>query len=113
MAKNITKALLLTSIEATTFTGSYLPVNPNGAEGAAFYFRINNDTDGAITVSFDGINDHIYLLESEVYETPTTQNNALPAGKVNLFPMGQKIYVKAAMGTGYVYLSGFYQYQGE
>jgi hypothetical protein len=113
MAINRIKALALTKIEATTFTGSYLPINPSGAEGAAFYFRINNDTDGAVTVSFDGINDHIYLLEAEVYETPTTQNNSLPAGKVALFPKGQIIYVKASMGTGYLYLSGFYQPVGE
>lgn len=100
-------------IEATTFDSAYLPINPNGAEGAAFYFCLNNDTDGAVTISFDGKTDHIYLLEGQIYETPTTQNNALPAGKVNLFPVGQIVYAKAAMGTGYLYLSGFYQPVGE
>jgi hypothetical protein len=113
MAKNRVVPLLLTSIASSTMSSSYQAINPNGAEGAAFFFRINNDTNETITISYDGVNDHEIMLTDTIYETPTTQNNALPAGKVALFPIGQKIYVKGTSGTGSVYLSGFYQLVGE
>lgn len=113
MAINRVKALLLTSIASSTVTSSYQPINPNGFEGAAFFFRIFNDTNETITISYDGINDHEIMITDAIYETPTTQNNGLPSGKVALFPIGQKVYVKGTGGTGSVYLSGFYQPVGE
>jgi hypothetical protein len=113
MANNRVFPLKLTSITSADITVGYIAINPSGAEGAAFFFRINNATDETITISYDGVNDHEIMLENTVYETPTTQNNALPAGKVALFPIGQIIYVKGTAGTGSVYLSGFYQPVGE
>jgi hypothetical protein len=113
MAINRVKPLLLTSIASSTLGAAYLPINPNGTEGAAFFLRIYNDTNQTITISYDGVNDHELMTTGTIYDTPTTQNNALPAGKVALFPVGQIIYVKGTAGTGSVYLSGFYQPIGE
>ena len=113
MAKNRVYPLLLQTFDSVDMTGDYLPINPDGLEGAAFWLRINNDTDETITISYDGVNDHEVILSGVIYETPTTQNNALPSGKVCLFPIGQIIYVKGTAGTGDVYLSGFYQPIGE
>jgi hypothetical protein len=65
-----------------------------------------------VTVSYDGTNDNEIVLANSVLEI-TTNSLGVPAGRVALFPIGQKVYVKGNAGTGTIYLSGYYQPIGE
>lgn len=107
MAHNYVKAIAMTSINATTFTGAYLVLNATGLEEACFMIRITNATDRAILISYDGVIDHDYLAIAGVLQLPF-QSNSSPSGYVANLKAGTKIYIKAAAGTGLVYLSGYY-----
>lgn len=112
MAKNRIVALILKSIGSSTISSSYQAINPNGAEGPCFMLRIANLSDTAVTVSYDGTNDNEVVLSNETLNI-STNSVGVPAGRVALFPIGQKVYVKGSAGTGTIYLSGYYQLIGE
>jgi len=112
MATNRIKALILKSIASSTVTGTYAAINPLGAEGPCFMLRIVNQSDTAVTVSFDGTHDNEIVLAEEAL-TISTNSIGVPAGRVALFPIGQKVYVKGTAGTGTIYVSGYYQPIGE
>lgn len=108
MANNRAQAIALTSIDSATFTGSYQVINPNGVEHALFTLRINNDSNRDVTVSYDGTTDHEYILAGDFMQIDT-QTNSQPNNQTCLFAKGTTVYVKAAAGTGNVYLSGYCQ----
>ena len=112
MAINRIKALILKSVASSAVTGTYAALNPLGAEGACFMLRIANLSDTAVTVSYDGTNDNEVVLDNETLNI-STNSLGVPAGRVALFPIGQKVYVKGSAGTGTIYLSGYYQPIGE
>jgi hypothetical protein len=107
MAQNAVKAVPLTSILSSTLGSSYLPINSTGLPYACFLLRIVNDSTQPVTISYDGINDHEYLLNADFYNI-NGQTNAQPAGFVSLFAAGTKVYVKGTAGTGSIYLSAYY-----
>ena len=108
MAKNVVYPLLLTSLDSSLVTANYAPINPLGFEGAAFFLKITNNSDESITISYDGINDHDFMVEFLVFALDT-ETNARPTSNVAHNPIAQNIYIKGTAGTGTVYLSGFYQ----
>jgi hypothetical protein len=112
MAINRIKALVLKSVASSAITGTYAAINPLGAEGACFMLRIANLSDTAVTVSYDGTHDNEVVLAEETLII-STNSLGVPAGRVALFPIGQKVYVKGTAGTGTIYLSGYYQPIGE
>lgn len=112
MATNRIKALILKSVASSTVSGTYQAINPAGAEGPCFMLRIANLSDTAVTVSYDGTNDNEVVLANETLNI-STNSIGVPAGRVALFPIGQKVYVKGSAGTGTIYLSGYYQPIGE
>ena len=107
MAENFVKAIAMTTINATSFDGSYKVINATGLPNACSLIRITNASNRALLISYDGSTDHDYLADSGVLQLPF-QSNSSPKGKVAQLAKGTKIYVKAASGTGLVYLSGYY-----
>ena len=107
MAENYVKAITMTSIAATTFDGTYKVINSEGLPNACSLIRITNASNKAILISYDGTTDHDYLAISGVLQLPF-QSNSSPSGKIAQLAKGTKIYVSAAVGTGTVYLSGYY-----
>ncbi len=75
-------------------------------------FRITNNTDADILISFDGINDNVFvpmsrfvLYDLSTNEPPTNDNDDLVIG------LGTQLYAKlagAAATTGNVYLEAMY-----
>lgn len=106
--KNALYPIPLTSIDSSTFTGSYQVVNTNGLPNPCFLIRIINNSDKDITVSYDGTNDHEFVPTKTSLQLPL-QSNAQPTNWVSLIAQGTKIYVKGSVGTGLVYLVGYYQ----
>lgn len=108
--KNIVKPIILTSVDSATFTGAYLPFNPTGTEAPCFYIRINNDSTEAVLISFDGVNDHEFVAAGDKFDL-WLQANRGPVNQSAYLAQGSIIYVKNYddVGTGYVFLSGYYQ----
>jgi len=102
------KPLILRAINPATFTGSYQAINPLGCEGACNYIVINNYSNVAIYLSYDGVNDHGFILPDSSLIV-SVQMNSQPSNQKNLFQKGMIVWVKGAAGVGTVNLSGFYQ----
>jgi hypothetical protein len=107
MAQNSVKPFILSSILSSAVTAFYAPLNGTGFIQAPFFIRINNASTAAITVSYDGINNHEFIAAGDVFELPS-QANSQPNAQVALFPKYTVVYVKGTAGTGNIYLSGYY-----
>jgi hypothetical protein len=111
--KNSVRPLALSSIDSATFTGAYQLLSPtSGISNPAFYIKIVNNSSVAVTVSYDGTNDHDFVRAGS--DAPINfQTNSQPTNNNALLAQFTKIYVKAAAGTGLVYISGWYQQSGQ
>lgn len=107
MAQNSVKPFALTSILSSAVTPIYAPINATGFTQAPFFIRIINASSAAITVSYNGVNDHEFIPANSVFEL-ACQTNAQPASGVALFPKNTVVYIKGTAGTGNIYLSGYY-----
>ena len=107
MIKNAIKAIPLKTLAGGSFTGSYVVIDAAGLPEACNFIRINNLSNKDILISYDGTTDHDFLLSGTALELDL-QKNAQPPSHTALMKQGTKVYVKAAAGTGTVYLSGYY-----
>lgn len=109
--KNSIRPIPLTSVSATTFNGTdYMPINPGGLPNACFYFTIINNSSGNVLVSYDGITAHDFIPSASSAPYPI-QTNSQPNTFIANLAKGTIVYVLGSVGTGDVYLSGFYQQQ--
>jgi len=98
----------LSSIAASTFTGSYQLLSAAaGLPNPCIMLHIANNASVGVTVSYDGTNDHDFIIAGDERQLEF-QANALPQNFSASLAAGTKIYVKGSAGTGTVYLSGFY-----
>lgn len=111
MAKNIIKAVPLTSFSSSSITSSYQPIITGGLAAPCFLLRITNNTTEDFLISFDGINDADYIFKDTTSNIPTLYSNQ-PPSYIAVWPQGQQIYVKGTAGTGTLYIAGYYQPQG-
>jgi hypothetical protein len=107
MASNSVKALELSTFDAAALTSSYQSMNAPGLAEACFMIRIVNNSNVAITVSYDGITDNEYVAPTSPAKLGF-QQNAQPAAYVALLPKFTQVYVKGTAGTGTIALSGYY-----
>lgn len=108
MPKNFVSALGRSSRAASTFDGTYLPINTSGLLHPCFLIRIINDTSEDVDISYDGVASHDFIGAGETLQL-NFQSNSSPANKQALFLQGSIVYVSAAAGTGTIYLVGYYQ----
>jgi hypothetical protein len=107
--KDKIQALELTSLGAAVFNNTYQAINPLGFEGPVNQLTINNYTDKAIFISYDGVKNHGFI-QPDSSLTVYAQQNSQPTNNKCLFTKGTIVYLKSAIaGAGDVYLSGFYQ----
>jgi hypothetical protein len=104
--RNSVSAIPLGVAPANAFDGTYQLVG--GIPQACFMLRIINNTSEDVLISYDGVTDNDVVI----HETTTQldpQTNSQPNNFICLFPKGMTIYVKAAQGTGELYIAGYYQ----
>lgn len=106
--KNIVKAIPLTNIASSTFSGSYQAINSTGLPNACFLIRLISTSSTPVTISYDGTNDHDYLPGGATIQLPH-QSNSQPNNFIANLPIGTIVYVKGTAGTGNVYLAGYFQ----
>jgi len=106
--KNIIMAIPLTNIASSALTTTYQAINPGGIPHSCCILRLNSTSSTSVTISYDGVNDHEFLLAGDSF-TIAVQNNAQPNNFIANFPLGTVVYAKGTAGTGALYLSGYYQ----
>lgn len=94
------------SINSSTFTGAYQAVGTATTHEARIFKIVNNSNVG-VTVSLDGTNDMDFVPASTfvLYDLGTNRGN--PTASLVL-QAGTQFYVKAAAGTGLVYVVVLY-----
>lgn len=114
MAKNAVKSIELQDADAALFgIGGYSELTPLGGLGhPCFSIRIFNDSDEDIYVSYDGgiTNNEFIKAAGELMLSFQTQSQ--PNNNVCLFPANFKVWVDSVSGnagSGFVYLSAYYQ----
>lgn len=110
--KNSVKAIPLTSIDSATVSSSYQAINAGGLPHPCFLIRIANNSTQPVTISYDGSTDNEFVLDNYTLEVPFAVA-AQPGATPPVFQKGWTVYVKGTAGTGNIYLSGYYQPQGE
>jgi hypothetical protein len=109
MNKNRVNALGLISISsAAMIPATYQPISATGSSYPFFLLRIQNLSNQAIFISYDGVTDHEYMTADSIFEM-NTQDNASPNGMVALWPKGSNVWVKGAAGIGTIYASAYFQ----
>ena len=106
MSKNTVKPLTLTSFNAAALVAGYQPINALGLDGPCFTLSLTNNSNVAVTFSFDGAIAHDYLLanSSKTLYAPTSF-----LGTFSGWRKGLVVYVSGAAGIGRIYLTGYYQ----
>jgi hypothetical protein len=107
MAQNSVKPLLLSSMLSSAVTNAYAPLNGIGFAHPPFLIRIINASNMAITISYNGIDDHEFIFANDLFQFPT-QSGSEPAAFTSLLPKNTIVYIKGTAGTGSIYLSGYY-----
>lgn len=107
MPTNAVHPLTLATFNTAGMLATYQAINPNGFAQPIFFLRIVNDSGNAITISYDGTNDHEYIPANGHLEI-FSQINSGPANQVILFSARTVIYVKGTAGAGTVAVSGYY-----
>lgn len=102
--------ITMTNIASSAVTGSYQAINSTGFPFACFLIDITNASTTDVTISFDGTNDHEYVIHG-TNKILNFQTNSQPNNNISKMAIGTVVYVKGTAGTGNIYVSGFYQPQ--
>jgi hypothetical protein len=112
--KNIVSAIPISTIDSSTFAGSYISFTP--LPEACFLIRITNGSTSAIDVSFNGgetANDFLpSITNGYSFIEIQAQANSQPNNFVANFAAGTVIAVFGETGTGDITLAGYYQPKG-
>ena len=96
----------LRSLAFGSISGTYTGIG-TGLNNPCRILNIVNNTNGLLTFSFDGVNDHFVLPANAFLLLDVTSNMTLVGGTL-VIAQGQRIYVKGTPSSGSVYLSSFY-----
>jgi len=107
MAQNSVKAIDLTIVNSAVIPGAYAAAADVVIEKALFYIRIVNDATTAITISYNGIDDHEYIAPNSFFEL-NAQANSQPNNQVCLFSVNSTVFIKGVAGVGSISISGYY-----
>ena len=110
MPQNSVHAIPITYLNANTFAGVWVPINPLGLPQPCFCIRIVNDSNVSIDIRYNQPGDDIW--NSHVRPNSDAdlmfQTNAQPTNYVALMAKGTVVSVNAIAGVGLVYLVGYY-----
>lgn len=106
MKSNYITPMVLQSIDTAGIAdGAYSVLDADGVDGPLSSIRFFNNSDTDVFVSIDGTNDH-WVVPADYEYSDNFQSNSQREG---VLKKGTKIYVRGTAGTGYFYVSGYYQ----
>jgi len=85
MSKTNLKAITILSKNSNTIAANYAAINSSGLAEACSFIVIQNDTTKDITISLDGVNDHIFIKSTARFDMPI-QINQRPNANEALMP---------------------------
>jgi hypothetical protein len=98
----------LRSINATTFTGSFIPIGTPLANPSV-WLLVLNDTTVTVLISDDGVNPKFALLTVTSVVIDISSDAQSTSGSARLsMPQNTQLYVSATAGTGLLYVSTMY-----
>ncbi len=92
----------LRSIDSATFTGSYQVVG-SSLTFSARILKIVNNSNVAVTVSYDGVNDNDFIPAGSFASYDFGTNKGTSSDALDL-PKGTQVLVKGSAGSGSVYV---------
>jgi len=92
----------VTSIGSAALTGALQAINSGGLPNACESLIVSNQSDTAVTISFDGTNNHNVIPANGSLSVVT------PSGLRNAWRSGTVVYATGTAGVGTIYLSGKY-----
>ncbi len=101
------------SVDFTQISGTYIGIG-SAFENPVHWFMVQNLSDQAIMISWDGVNDHFPLAANGYVIMDVASNKTLTAGSF-MIAQGTRFYVKelvTPLGSGSVYLSIFCGFNG-
>lgn len=101
-------AIPLESIDSTTLSPVYQPINPSGLANACFFLKIINGGNTVITISYDGVTDHDVVFATSIAELPSGTVTSLREQSA-LFAKGLVVYAKGVAGVGSIAVVGYYR----
>lgn len=103
---NVIEPIPLASFDTSTLTGSYQAIDASGFDSPCVIVKMYNGGSVAVTVSWDGTNDHDYMPSGSTLILDITSNSQR-ANQKFVAESGQKIYLKGSAGTGSFYLAAW------
>lgn len=110
MAQDRVRALVLSSFDTATASGTLQQMNTGGLDEACTFLHLVNNSSVDVLISFDGVNNHFFLQSSTQLSLPA-QTNSQPTNYRQMFAKGMGVWVASntgGAGTGSIYLSGLY-----
>jgi hypothetical protein len=101
-------ALTMSSKDSATVGAGYAALNAGGLAQSCSILRIVNDSNQAITVSYDGVTDQDYVAANTSLQL-YFQTNAQPDTGRALLARGTVVSVKGTAGVGTIKLIGYFQ----
>ncbi len=99
----------LRSLAFSSLSGTYMGIG-TPLVNPSLQLIIQNWTDVAVLISFDGVNDHLALFSGSAWDSDNTANKGRESGLY--MPIGQRFYVKQYDGTaatvGAILVTSFY-----
>lgn len=116
MIKNTIAAIPMASLSSATLTDTYQPLNGTGLPQPCYMIRFINNSSIDIIISYDGINDHDFVIAGESHNVWGQPNNRIP-NYVALMGYGQVIYLRTldqqqqlmVVQGDDIFLAGYYQ----
>lgn len=100
-------AIPMIAFDTSNLKGGWELGHP-GIPQQLFYLAMYNESDVDVEVSYNGDDSHDFIADGWHREINFQTNNQVPGGMKAILGKGTKIYFSGAMGTGYVYIIGYY-----
>lgn len=109
MAKDKILPIKMVSFDSASLSPTYQSVNAatNGLPFALVILKIVNDATTAVTISYNGVDDHDYAPLSGQFIYDYQTNKEFESDK-SLLSKGTQVYVKGTAGVGTIKLIGWY-----
>ena len=107
MGKEFIVPIELQSIDSSTLSAANYTAIGNPIEGALTIIRITNASDEDVIISYDGVNEHGYIVSGGRFKDEFQSNARHDCGEWVL-AKGTVIYAKGTAGIGYIYVAGYY-----
>ena len=112
MASDLTRvqAVPLATVAGAAITGTYALFSTTFPTSPVKQMMVYNGTNQLLTFSFDGVDDHWVVPASAtmILDFESNGSNIYPGQRPWRLAKSQAIFVKGTVGTGSVFLMGFY-----